>query len=196
MANREGALCRFVRPEIVVEVRGSDLLSTDASDRPIRRMGLEYDAERGWAPTGEAPTAVLLHPVFLRERTDKIVDEGDVGFHQLLRHVVVETEASAKARQAAETVARGVFTKTTKGKVAVRKYVIIDGHDPKGDHRPPWMAFFTDYSLGRKEPLQTSLVTGSSQEGVHDEVRSWLAENIKRGWSEVEGARVGPDLAR
>ncbi|HHH30157.1 MAG TPA: hypothetical protein ENK57_17690, partial [Polyangiaceae bacterium] len=40
LANREGTLCKFVRPEIVVEIRCSDLLATDSWDTQIRRMSL------------------------------------------------------------------------------------------------------------------------------------------------------------
>ncbi|MDQ3036686.1 MAG: hypothetical protein M3Y87_30115, partial [Myxococcota bacterium] len=48
LANREGTLCRFVKPEIVVEVRVSDFLSSDGWDVPIKRMSLAWDGGAGW----------------------------------------------------------------------------------------------------------------------------------------------------
>ncbi len=89
---------------------------------------------------------------------------------------------------------RGVFAKETKDKVAVRKYAIVDTH--KGDDRnyPPYVVYFTDYSPGRKEPLQTALRAASSADKAAQQVELWLADNIKRGWNEVESARVGEPI--
>jgi len=49
MANREGTLCRFVKPTIVIEVRCNDLVDTDGSDSLIKRMTLRYDEEKGYS---------------------------------------------------------------------------------------------------------------------------------------------------
>ena len=49
-ANRDGTLCRFVRPEIVVEVKLSDLVETAANEVTVVRMSLAYDARPGEAP--------------------------------------------------------------------------------------------------------------------------------------------------
>ena len=63
-----------VRPELVVEIRCSDLLASDAEDQPIRRMALTFDATAGYRPAGEQITAVMLPPTFVRERPDKQAD--------------------------------------------------------------------------------------------------------------------------
>jgi hypothetical protein len=47
-------MCRFVRPELVVEVRCNDLLVADSAEEPIRRIGFEYGAQTGWSPVGRA----------------------------------------------------------------------------------------------------------------------------------------------
>ena len=194
LANREGTLSKFVRPEIVVEIRCSDLLAADSWDTQIRRMSLRFDAERGWEPLYETPTAVMIHPIFLRERADKTVDAASVGMAQITSRVPLESPGERQEvleRRDAEVVRRAVFTKTTKGVVAVRKYAIIDTH--KGDDRsyPPYVVFFTDYSPTRKDPLQTALRPASSPARAEAEVREWLGDNIKRGWGEEPGARVG-----
>jgi hypothetical protein len=194
LANREGTLCKFVEPSVVVELRCSDLLAADSWDAPIRRMSLRYSASRGWEPVAETPTAVMIHPIFLRERTDKTLDAGDVGMSQITRHVPLATaaaEAAGAPREPAEVVRRAVFCKATKGKTAVRKYAIVDTHMAGSRDYPPLVVYFTDYSPGRKEPLQTALRSASTMAKAEAQVVDWLRAKIKRGWAEVESARVG-----
>ncbi len=198
LANREGTLSRFVRPEIVVEIRCSDLLTSDSFDAPIRRMSLRLDAARGWEPVRETPTAVMIHPIFLRERTDKTIDVSAVGMTQVTSYVPLGTDEIVESKRVeqrpAELIRRGVFSKETKGVVAVRKYAVIDTHKAAERTHPAFVAYFTDYSPGRKDPLQTAMSSASTLENAEAAVRAWLLENVKRGWSEVDGARVGEAL--
>ena len=60
----------------------------------------------------------------------------------------------------------------------------------EGSH-PPFVAFFTDYSPGRKEPLQTALRTASSAAVADEHVTAWVVENVKKGWAEVVAQRLG-----
>ncbi len=195
LANREGTLCKFVRPEIVIEIRCSDLLATDSWDTQIRRMSLRVSEGKGWEPVAETPTAVMIHPIFLRERTDKTLDAGCVGMEQITSRVPLSVpagETRVVEAAASEVIRRAVFTKTTKGKIAVRKYLIVETH--KGDlgDYAPFLVYFTDYSIGRKEPLKTALRTASTLENAEAHVTEWMAKNIKRGWGEIEPARIGP----
>lgn len=188
MANSEGTLSRFVRPECVVEIRCSDLLDTDGEDQPIRRMALSYDPERGYAPRGECPTAVMLHPTFVRERTDKRVDAGDVGMGQITSRLSLDVgpvEAAGESATA-QVLARGVWTKETKGLLAVRKYVLIQTNKAGRDF-PPLVLFATDFSPGRAEPLQTSLRTAHTREAADRQIALWIEENIKKGWNPAGG---------
>jgi hypothetical protein len=193
LANREGTLCRFVRPEVVIEMRVSDLLVSDAWDAPLRRMALSYSAEKGYAAVAELRTVVPLHPVLVRERTDKKADATDVGMNQIASHLD-ETGADpvrSTGGASAEVVARAVFTKETKGLIAVRKYAVIrTNKEGEGTH-PPFVAFFSDFSPGRKEPLQTALRTGASLEDAHRHVDAWLVENVKKGWSQAGAVTSG-----
>lgn len=195
LANREGTLSKFVKPEIVVEIRCSDLLASDSWDTQIRRMSLRYHEEQGWEPLHETPTAVMIHPIFLRERTDKTVGVESIGMTQITSRVPLEEPKPGAVdvddRADAEVIRRAVFSKTSKEKVSVRKYAIIDTH--KGDDRnyPPYVVFFTDFSPSRKEPLQTALRPASSMDKAEAEVKEWLESKIKRGWGEEEHARLG-----
>jgi hypothetical protein len=198
LANREGTLCRFVEPKIVVEIRVSDFLSSDGWDVPIRRMSLAYEKGAGWRAVGETRTAVLLHPVLLRERTDKIVDSGAVGVTQITQHLEDATDDVVRAsrRASAEIVRRGVYAKETKGQVAVRKFCIVRTHKEHEGTHPPFVVFFTDWSAGRKEPLQTALRTAATEAAADAHVALWLEENVLKGWNEVVAQRKGPGAAR
>jgi hypothetical protein len=191
LANREGTLCRFLRPEVIVEVRVSDFITTDGWDVPLRRMSLGYDPEAGWKAITETRTPVLLHPVLVRERTDKKVDIGSVGFTQITSFLDSEgPEERAVARTALASVIelRRVFTKVTKGETAVRKVVIVRTNKEREGMHPPFVVFTTDFSPNRKTPLDTGLRTAASRPGADAIVEAWLEENVKRGWTEVGGA--------
>lgn len=191
LANREGTLCRFVRPEIVVEVRVSDFLSTDAWDAPIRRMALSYDAAEGYRPLAELRTAVLIHPALLRERADKKADATDAGLSQItsyLEDMPVEARPMAVTHRATEVVRRAVWTKATKGQIAVRKLVVLKSNKEHEGTHPPFLVHFTDYSAGRKAPLETAIRTASTLEAAERAAAVWVEENVKKGWVEVGAA--------
>ncbi len=192
LANREGTLCRFVRPEIVIEMRVSDLLVTDAWDAPIRRMSLAFDGDK-YEAVSELRTAVPLHPVILRERTDKKATSTDAGMSQITSYLeeVGVDPVRAGARAAAEIALRGVFTKETKGQVAVRKYVVVKTNKESEGTHPPFAVFFSDYAIGRREPLQSTLRTAATLDEARVHVERWLVDNIKKGWSESASGRVG-----
>lgn len=192
MANSEGTLSRFIKPELVIECRCSDLLITDTDDRQVRRMALNYDAEKGYSPIGEMPTGVMLHPIFLRLRDDKNIDVGDIGLTQVTRKEPIAEEDSKSSTTEiisestkGEIVDRKVWVKTTKGKLSVRKYVLIDTKRMSEGY-PKFVLFSTDYSAGRAEPLKTTLRTANTQNKADEQIEAWIASNIKKGWNLVD----------
>ncbi len=188
MANSEGTLCRFVRPEVVLQVRCTDLLDTDGRDAAIRRMVLAYDPVAGFAPEGVQPFVALLHPVVQRERPDKPVNPAYVGLTQITALMPMDLDAPVGAPAAptarAEVLHRRVWAKGGKGGTAVRKLVLVATHKAGDGEWPAFCAFFTDYSPGRKEPLQTALKVASTRETLDAIAEAWIADNIKKGWEE------------
>lgn len=184
-ASSNGALYRFVRPELVVEIKVNDLQSTDSSDADIPRMVLDYGAE-GWAAVRKMPGVSIIHPVLERIRDDKAVNDVDVRAAQLLERVAIPTmddPPEAPDLPASTVVRREVWTKTTKGKVAVRKLLAWktnkDDLDPLF---PPFVVHWTDYSPGRKDPIKHTVrpvPTEDALQAVSDEL---IQANIKRGW--------------
>ncbi|MFO0746395.1 MAG: hypothetical protein U1F43_12075 [Myxococcota bacterium] len=195
MANREGTLCRFVRPEIVVELKVSDLLPPEPGEPSATRMTLAWDPKEGWKAQAAIPLPALLHPVFVDERPDKTVDAANCGLDQIRQILPLAEEdndprlknvPSARGLPPSRVLARRAWVKVTKDKKAVRKYVAWATDKELADPRyPPFVVCFTDFSPGRKDPLQRELRVASSEERLREHIAAWEAENIKKGWAEA-----------
>jgi hypothetical protein len=184
-ASSSGALYRFVRPEMVVEVRVTDLLGEDISGRPIKKMVLEL-RDGGWVPLRAFPGVSLVHPRLERVRDDKQVNATDVRASQLLdRCPLQDLEVHAEALEVpkSELLRREVYTKTTKGKLAVRKLLVWKTNKEQvEDLWPAYVVHFTDYSPGRKDPLKREVRLAPSAALAEEIAERMLADNIKKGW--------------
>ncbi len=186
LADHQGRLCRWVRPELVLELKCLDLSSREDDDRPVRRMAVDYDAEHGYSPAGLVPFVKLIHPVIVRTRNDKSPATADVGVEQVARIVPFANELRPARLQASETLSRRVWTRTIDGRRAVRKYVALATHKHAADpSHPPFVVHFSDFSPGRKTPLKTSLRVASSPGRLNALIAKWLQSNINQHWQEV-----------
>ncbi|HJK90704.1 MAG TPA: hypothetical protein RMH26_08170, partial [Polyangiaceae bacterium LLY-WYZ-15_(1-7)] len=88
-ASSSGALFKFVKPTIVVEVKVTDVQAEDSDGKPIKRMVLEMQDER-WVPIAPMRGVSILHPVLERVRDDKDVNTTDVRAAQVLERVYIE----------------------------------------------------------------------------------------------------------
>lgn len=187
--NRSGDLFTFVRPEVVVEVNITDLQPESSDGEPVRTMALQFAAEAGWKAISPMPSASWLHPVLVRLREDKTPGTVDTRFAQILERCLVDqakrTVDEVKMPES-QVVKRTVWTKTTKGKLAVRKLVAWKTN--KSDVDPTYPAFvlhWTDYSAGRGTPLDREVRTAPT-EALMEEISAKLVEdNIKKGWEPV-----------
>ena len=189
-ASSTGALYRFVKPEMVVEVKVTDLQVEDTSGRPVRRMVLEVDEHEGWTPIQLKSGASLIHPIMSRVRDDKKVDGVDVRASQILERVEIEELNQAVERierPKSQLIRREVYTKATKGKTAVRKLVIWQTHKDTVDPEfPPFVVHWTDFSPGRKEPLKREVRLAPTQDAALAVGDEMIQSNIKKGWALYE----------
>ncbi|MBM4354106.1 MAG: AAA family ATPase [Deltaproteobacteria bacterium] len=200
----QGTLCRWVRPEFVVEVKCNDLLVANSRDEPIRRMAMAYSDQEGWSPLGPVPAVSMINSVFLRIREDKRAQRPDIRFEQVADLVPVrDAPAPSQADLPAATLLRReVYTKPTPVGPAVRKVLAWKTNKETIDPAcPPYVVFFTDYSPGRREPLQTEVRVAGSPQSMHAFADDWLARKIRRGWELVARtdtpatAAIEPDSA-
>jgi hypothetical protein len=190
MPNSEGTLCRFVRPEIVLELKCSDLIDRSAGDRQVRRMAVRYDPSSGYEAVGAMPIVAMIHPVIVRERDDKDPDTIGVGLDQVYAVVPFDARhesASTQELPAAEVVDRKVYLKSTKTSPMVRKYVAIATNKREMDPRfPHFVLYTTDFSPNRADALKTKVEVASTRERLDAAIERWVTANIKRGWNPAD----------
>jgi hypothetical protein len=150
-----------------------------------------YDAEGGWSAVRRMAGVSILHPVFVRVREDKDADAVGVRMAQVLDRVLVpDMGVTAERIDLPEStiLRREVYTKTTKGKLAVRKLLVWQTNKEQADPGfPPFVVHFTDYSPGRKDPIKREVrraPTAEAAEGIAEEM---ITKNIKKGWNRADG---------
>lgn len=183
-ANSSGEMFRFVRPEMVIEVRATDVQAEDSSGSPITRMVLNW-GPNGWTQVAPMPGASVLHPVYTRARGDKGVNVTDIRASQLTERVAVPDltrAASVHERPESEVVMRQVYTKETKGRIAVRKLLVWKTNKEAGSEFPAYVVHWTDYSAERKTPLEREVRLAPNEFEAQKIAADLLAENIKKGW--------------
>lgn len=196
-ASRAGAFYRFVRPELVVELRVTDIQATDSEGDVVERMVLEFRGDSGWVAVRKAPGVSLYAPRWSRFRDDKGVNAQDAGVAQLLDRCTVQEvdlRVSPVNLDRAEVVLRRVWVKDG-ADPAVRKLLVVRTHKEERDPRhPPFVVLFTDYSPTRKEPLQRFAHPAPDKAtalGLGDELlvdRKVISEKtgqLTRGWREA-----------
>jgi ATP-dependent DNA ligase len=187
-ASDSGGLYQFVQPQFVAEFIVTDLQGelSDGS-RPMAQMAT-FD-ESGWSRAGSIPSASLIHPVFTRLREDKECDEVSVRFAQLQDYLPVEsvrTTATALALPVSNLIRREVWTKTTKGQLAVRKLLVWKTNKSEvSPVFPAYVVHWTDYSAGRAEPLDRDVRPAPDENVAQQLAQEFIDTNIKKGWEKV-----------
>jgi len=188
LVSDHGVLYRWVKPNMVVEVKCNDLLTHRTDEVPIRRMVLDYSEAEGWTPRHPMPSVSMINAVFVRVRDDKSAGDSDVRFSQVTDLTPVEVDQCYPAMPlpASEIVRREVYTKKTGAGLAVRKLVVWKTNKYSIDPTySPWGIFFTDFSPGREPPLKTDIRVASTRERIEAHADLWLATKIRRGWTTV-----------
>ena len=187
--SRSGDVFTFVRPELVAEINVTDLQPESSDGAAVRTMALQYEPDSGWKSISSMPSASWLHPVLVRMRDDKKPDSVDTRFAQILERCLVDQASSQVAEvqlPPSQVLKRKVWTKTTKGKVAVRKLVAWQTNKSNIDLTfPAYVLHWTDYSSGRATPLDREVRTAPTEELMQEIAARMIEDNIKKGWEEV-----------
>jgi len=185
-ASDSGALYRFVKPEIVVTVRVTELQGEKSDGTPTTTPVLEYGAA-GWSGRGVRPCPRPIHPVLERIREDKTATAHDVRFAQVADRLPVSSAAAPTGPLPTSTVVRReVWTKVTKGQTAVRKLVIWRTNKEQADPTyPAYVVHWTDYSASRGTPLDREVRLAPTETLAMSLGDAMIEENIKKGWTKV-----------
>lgn len=188
-ASNDGALYQFVRPEVVFEIKVNDLQAESSDGGAVPRMVLQYDADEGYQATRKMPGISMLGPILSRVRDDKNADLHDAGVSQIMDRVLL-TDATTHAEKLdlpeADIIRREVWVKTTKNRLAVRKLVMWKTNKETIDPRySAYVCHWTDYSPGRKQPLQRVVRLTANLEEANRISDKLIADKIKGGWDQV-----------
>jgi hypothetical protein len=188
-ASNSGGLYTFVAPDVVIELRVTDLQAEKSDGTAIQSMQLDWDGTT-WAPTRMASTASPIHPVFVRIRDDKQANAVDARIAQIGDWLETGTTSTSKCTPAdiplSTLLRREVWTKETKGKIAVRKLAVWKTNKETADSAfPAYVVHWTDYSAGRGTPLDRE-VRLAMEEGIAMQLADkMIADNIKKGWEKL-----------
>ena len=185
-SSSDGNLYRFVKPEMVLEVKCTEIQSEDSNANSIRRMVLEFK-NNIWDPLALTDCVSLIHPVILRERLDKNSDETDVRISQI-ESFLDSKKIKEKIKQIelpkSELINRKVWTKDGKNGISIRKIITLKTYKSEiWDGWPEWIVFYSDFSSGRKSPLERKLKTAQNEEEANKIVNNLIELNIKKGWA-------------
>jgi hypothetical protein len=173
----------MVRPELAVEVTCLDVL-TENSTGPIKQIVLGYNPDQGYFRLRWGQSGSLIGAVFSRLRNDKAPSIANTGPGQLEPFLPEAAEDEPVSMEASTVMAREVYTKSGKNGTAVRKFVILQTHKEHTSLYAPFLVVYTDFSGGRKSPLEQELFLCSSLEEARAKWSALKAENIKKGWEE------------
>jgi hypothetical protein len=190
--NSDHVAYSMVRPEWVIEVQCLDLVSRTTRDATMDRMVLAWnpDAPR-WEPIRRLPLASMIAPQYLQRREDKVVRPQDLRLQQVTDIVEVPhagSDARTLSPPKSALLKREVFTKVFKGATMVRKLVMWKTNKEADPAWPAYVVHFTDFSPGRKTPLEREIRISSSREQIDALYADLSKENIVKGWAPAVSA--------
>ncbi len=182
----DGIAFRMVKPEMIIEMRCCDIV-TEISGKNTKNPILTLD-EKGFSLEKQIPGIRLFFNVFVRERDDKKACFEDVRIAQVSELVLLpEENGETQSLPASEIIFRDVYTKVTKGKTMVQKFLVWKTNKETIDSKfPPYVMHYTNFSAGRKDPLKRELRVAGDEASIMKQVELLVAKNIKKGWNKVE----------
>ena len=141
-----------------------------------------------WSFDGLAACPRLLLPTFSRLRADKEFSSDAVRLAQLTRREIAAPELINRQLPVLEVMRREVYAKEVKGALAVRKLVV--GRRPATAGAFPFVIFWTDYSAGRKTPLEITTLFAHTETRAEALVKRLLEENVTKGFERADGPRA------
>ena len=180
MTDSDGRPVWFVKPELIIEMNGDDLVAADSGKKPRRTQAFSWDPKKSeYSYAGLAPCPRLVFPTFSKVREDKNIDAGGSRIEQVMDKAKPPAKKKGGGKKP-KVIQRSVYRKAD----AVRKLVVTErGAD---DETIPYVVYFTDYSAGRKDPLKVTTQYAQTKARKEVLVERLLEKIIKKGWEEVK----------
>ena len=170
----------WVKPTKTVEINAEAIAWEDTKGEPCTSAVLRIDAN-SLLYQGEGRIAKLFHPTMERLREDKQVNLCT--FNQLPESTFQLVQSGAPKQS--QILCRDVYSKTIKGKKAVKKFVAWE--NVGATEGPRFVVHTVDFSAGRGEPLKEDTQVTNSNEELLKFIQTWKEEEITKGWiSEIK----------
>lgn len=177
---------QMVRPEVVVELSSGDYVAEDSFGNAKMNALLRYDSAVGYVAEARVAGVAAHHLNFVRIREDKGVNAADLRISQItdICPFSARKEISYANLPESEQLYRRVFVKRSGEKVMIQKFLVWSTHKEQSGIFPAYVFHYTDFSVGRKEPLKRDIRVSSSREQILSIAEEFVEANIKKGWVE------------
>ena len=121
-------------------------------------------------------------------RSDKTVSYDDIRVEQVTPYLgTVRHSQNNQDLKDSTLIRRQVWTKDTKGEMAVRKLTVWKTNKETIDPRyPAFVVHWTDYSPGRAKPLDRDVRPLADEASALAMAEQFIEQNIKKGWQPVK----------
>ncbi|HSI82367.1 MAG TPA: hypothetical protein VK970_01215 [Candidatus Methylacidiphilales bacterium] len=181
MTDSDGRIIHFIRPRIIVELGGEDLVTTAGRGTENRTQYFIWDPVAGaYTFAGLTPCPRLVFPRIIHLREDKELQNGGARIAQIVANPVLPGIRQQQEVTPPQVIRREVYAKGTD---AVRKLVVV--------HKPaetvfPYVVMWTDYSSRRAEPLKVTTQIAATEERAKALADKLVAENVTKGFLRTE----------
>lgn len=178
-----GQAYRMVSPSLVIEVKALDVQSFDSRGLQIRQSSIVHTEGR-WKAGPQIAAVQLINATGIRLREDKSVDSDGASWRQVAEFAPAHVKREDLPKS--EVIRRQVWTKTSADKTDVRKLVVWKTNKDLIDQSfPAYVVHWTDFSKGRKSPLDREVKPAPTEEAALRLAEQMIEDNIKKGWNEI-----------
>lgn len=185
--NSERVAYQMLEPGLVVEISCLDIVARTSHGSTIDKMVVQWNTEQNrWEGIRRLPLCSILSPQFLRLRDDKTASANDVSMSQL-SDITDIPEIGRVAEDLklppSRVLKREVKVKNLKGHRMVRKLLLwaTNKQETSRDY-PGYVLHLTDFSPGRKAPLNHEIRVTDSLEQAETLWEQWQKKYFVRGW--------------
>ena len=187
LSDSRGIAYQMVKPEMVFEISVLEFVARGNDDKIRMNPLLKFDEAQGWLMEGVTPGVSVLGITLERERTDKQPTETDIRISQITDICPFEEPEGGSAKlEASELLERHIYKKVSGEKVMLHKFLIWKTNKEASGRYPAYVFFHTDFSSGRKDMIKRDMAYSSDEQQIRDILAAEIADNIKKGWEEVQ----------
>ena len=171
----------FVKPKIIAQCTCLDVQGNNTNGI-IEKPSLSYSDSDGYKFVKKSKSVSIYSMVFDSIRDDKTPSIELTGWNQLSQYLDTD-EISLSENLVNSTIElREVYTKESKNGLAVRKLILLKTNKEQSGKYAAYNSFYSDYSPGRKSPLDTEIYLHSTKEEGLQKISILREEYIKKGW--------------